>query len=143
MPRLLKFYAVCCLAVLLGSCLRLIQGKPQESVTEVGNGPFKILVRSQEFHHSGTVNIDICVAETSSRTFPTKKLQCVLNGYDFDGLSVRWLGQREIEISFSSGRVTNFTNEVLVYRGGSPIPVGFHAILRDENKQYPREYPRY
>jgi hypothetical protein len=28
--------------------VRLIHGKPEESVNEVENGPFKILVRSQE-----------------------------------------------------------------------------------------------
>jgi hypothetical protein len=48
-------------------------------------------------------------------------------------LSAKWLGQREIEISFCSGRVTNFTNYASVYRGG-PDPMVFHATLRDENK---------
>ena len=53
---------------LLVSC----KGTPVESVTEVQNGAFKILVRSQEFHHSGSVNVDICVANTSSHNFPPR-----------------------------------------------------------------------
>jgi hypothetical protein len=89
--------------------LRFIPGKPEESVTEVENGSFKILVRSQEFHHSGTLNIDICVAEISSRKFPTDKLQCFLNGYDSYKLSVKWKSQHEIEVAFADG--TSRTSE--------------------------------
>ena len=48
---------------------RIIRGKPEESVTEVQNVPFKVVIRSQEFLHSGTVNIDICVAETQAVRF--------------------------------------------------------------------------
>jgi hypothetical protein len=50
------------LGISLYGFFRLIQGKPEESVGLVENGAFKILIRSQEFGHSGTVNIDICVA---------------------------------------------------------------------------------
>ena len=101
-----------------------------ESVTEVQNGAFKILVRSQEFHHSGSVIVDICVANTSSHDFPKKKQQCFLKGYDFSGLSVKWVEPQVIEVSFSSGRVSQFTNSALAYPGGS-IPEAFHILLCD------------
>ena len=99
-------------------------------MTEVENGPFKVLIRSQEFHHSAIRNIDICVAQTSARKFPKDKSQCFLHGFDFSGLSVKWESEREIEISFACGRVTHFTNDAFVYPNG-PIPVEFHATLND------------
>jgi hypothetical protein len=107
------------------------RGSPNEKVTEARNGPFKVLVRSQEFHHSGIFNVDICVTDSSNVAFPeNEKLQCFLHGFDFSGLSVKWLSQQNIEISFDCGRVTTFTNFALVYPNG-PIPVEVHAILRD------------
>jgi hypothetical protein len=120
-------------AVLNGLLLAFMlfaSGKPNETVTEARNGPFKVLVRSQEFHHSGSINVDVCVADSSSLGFPNSKLQCFLHGYDFSGLSVKWLSQQNIEIAFNCGRVTTFTNSALVYPNG-PVPVGFHATLRD------------
>ena len=60
-------------AVLSGLLLAFMlfaRGKPNETVTEAKNGPFKVLVRSQEFHHSGTINVDVCVTESSNPTFP-------------------------------------------------------------------------
>jgi hypothetical protein len=126
--RTLTILTVSSVVLLLGAW-----GRPDEKITAVGNGPFKILVRSREFHKSGTLIMDICVAEASSRDFP-KRRQCFLSGYDFDNLSVKWRGQREIEISFGCGRVTNFTNNALVYPNG-PVPEGFHATLR-ENCSY-------
>ena len=124
MSRLTIFVA-CFLAIVLGSC-----SKPDESLTEVKNGPFKILVRSQEFHHSAIRNIDVCVAETSSQEFPERKPQCFLHGFDFSDLSVKWRGEREIEVSFRDGRVTYFSNCPSVSPSGSN-PVGFHAVLCD------------
>jgi hypothetical protein len=112
--------------IVLGACM----GKPKESLTEVKNGTFKILVRSQEFHHSGTIIIDVCVANAFSREFPRDKGQCLLDGYDFSELSVKWLSERKIEISFGCGRVSYFTNYASVYPSG-PVPEEFHAILRD------------
>jgi hypothetical protein len=121
-------------AVLSGLLLALMlfaRGKPNETVTEVRNGPFKALVRSQEFHHSETINVHICVTDSSNPAFPkSKKPQCFLHGYDFSGLSVKWLSQHNIEIAFDCGRVTTFTNSAFVYPNG-PVPVEFHAILRD------------
>jgi hypothetical protein len=105
-------------------------GKPKESATEVENGPFKILVRSQEFHSSGIRNIDVCVAKTSDHSFPKDEAQCFLHGFDFSKLSVKWNSEREIEISFAGGRVSHFTNYAFVYPSG-PVPVEFHAVLCD------------
>jgi hypothetical protein len=58
----LTLYTVCCLVIALSSCM----GKPDEKITEVRNGAFKVLIRSQEFHHSGIVNVDLCVANAST-----------------------------------------------------------------------------
>lgn len=115
---------VCCLTITLGAC----RGTPEQSMTEVENGPFKILVRSQEFHHSAIRNIDICVAETSSRKFPKDEVQCFLHGYDFSALSVKWREQRGIQVAFRSGRVSYFRNYAFVYPKG-PVPEEFHITL--------------
>lgn len=119
------------LSVLLLGLMIFGRGKPNEAVTEIRNGAFKVLVRSQEFHHSALINVDVCVSDNSSLAFPkNEKLQCFLHGYDFSGLSVKWLSQQNVEIAFDCGRVTTFTNTALVYPNG-PVPVEFHAILRD------------
>jgi hypothetical protein len=122
----LTLCAVCCLTVLLGSC----KGRLEEHVTEVVNGSYKVLIRSQEYYHSATVNIDVCVAEVSSHTFPTDHGQCFFHGFDFDGLSVKWKSDREIEVSLESGWVSQFRNYAFVYPRGS-APVEFHTILCD------------
>ena len=118
------------LTALLLAFMLFARGKPNETVTEARNDRFKVLVRSQEFHHSGLINVDVCVTDSSSPAFPKSKLQCFLHGYDFSGLSVKWLSQQNIEIAFNCGRVTTFTNSAFVYPRG-PVPVEFHAILRD------------
>lgn len=119
------------LSSLLFVFMLFARGKPNETVTEAKNGPFKVLVRSQEFHHSGTINVDVCVTDSSDPTFPNhEKQRCFLHGYDFSGLSVKWLSRRDIEIAFDCGRVTTFANSALVYPNG-PVPAEFHAILRD------------
>lgn len=115
---------------LLLAFMLFARGKPIETVTEARNGPFKVLVRSQEFHHSGSINIDVCVTDSSSLAFPKSKQQCFLHGYDFSSLAVKWLSQQNIEIAFDCGRVTTFTNSAFVYPNG-PVPVEFYAILRD------------
>jgi hypothetical protein len=99
-------------------------------VSEVKDGPFKVVVRTQEIGHMGTQNVDVCVANASSTGFPDRKVQCFLNGYDFDGLTVAWRGPQAIEVSFRSGRVSHFTNSAFVYPGG-PIPEEFHIVLCD------------
>ena len=121
----LTICAVSCLMIALVAC-----SPTEETVSAVENGPFKIVVRSQEFHHSAIRNIDICVAQTSSPEFPKAKLQCFLHGFDFSGLTVKWRGPHEIEVSFQCGRVTYFTNDAIVHTKG-PIPEEFHATLRE------------
>lgn len=128
--------AVCFLLGALGSSFLLgimescIHGRPEENITAINRGDFKILVRSQEFHHSAIQNVDICVANSSSIAFPKKGAQCFLHGFDFSGLSATWKTDSEIEVSFSGGRVTYFANSALVYPHG-PVPVEFHATLCD------------
>jgi hypothetical protein len=137
--------AVAVITLCLGASLsfyglfRIIRGKPNESVTQVENGPFKILVRSQEFRHSGTVNIDICVAEISSSKFPGRG-QCFFHGFDLDGLSAEWRGQHEIEISLADGYVTEFRNYASAVDRKSSLPVQFHITMRDEHCD---PYPKY
>lgn len=57
------------LSSLLLAFMLFASGKPNETVTEVRNGPFKVLIRSQEFHHSGSINVDVCVTDSSSLAF--------------------------------------------------------------------------
>ena len=118
--------AVCCSIILLQSCKRV----SEQTVYEVKNGAFKVVVRTQEMSPSGTQNVDVCVANASSSGFPEKKMQCFLSGYDFDGLSVKWKGTQIIEVSFRSGRVSRFTNSAFAYPGGS-VPEEFHTLLCD------------
>ena len=125
MQKLLVFVA-CCSLILLQSCKRVTE----QSFSETPNGAFKVVVRTQEISYSGVRNVDVCVANVSSHGFPDKKVQCFLHGYDFDGLSVKWQGPRVIEVSFSSGRVSQFTNSALVYPGGT-VPEEFHTLLCD------------
>ena len=69
--------------------MHFARGTPIETVTEAKDGPFKVLVRSREFHHSGTINVDVCVINGSDPKFPkNEKMQCFLHGFDFSGLSV-------------------------------------------------------
>jgi hypothetical protein len=109
----------------------ILRGKPEERVVELRNGAFKILVRSQEFRHSGTRNIDICVAETSSLSFPKSRMQCFFHGFDLSGLSVAWQSQHDIEVSFRSGYLTHFENTASVLPSGSSVPESFHTTVRD------------
>jgi hypothetical protein len=113
-----------------------IHGRAKETLTEVKNGDFKIVVRSQEFHHSAIQNVDICVASSLNSDLPTKPYQCFLHGFDFSGLSARWKSGREIEVSFQGGRVTQFENSALVYPHG-PVPVEFHVMLCDRCRAEP------
>jgi hypothetical protein len=123
--RILTFI-VCFSLILLQSCSRITE----QSISEIKNGSFKVVVRTQEMNYSGSRNVDVCVASISSPSFPDNKFQCFLNGYDFDGLSIKWQGPRVIKVSFHSGRVAHFTNSAFVYPGGS-VPVEFHTLLCD------------
>jgi hypothetical protein len=107
-------------------------GKPtEENLTEVKNGAYKVDVRSQEFGHSGIRNVDICVADVTSSRFPADTRQCFLHGFDFSGLAVRWSAENNVEISFSCGRVTKFSNFAFIAKN-HPVPVEFHATLNDK-----------
>ncbi len=112
--------------VFLQSCKRVTQ----QVFSEFVSGPFKVVVRTQETSYSGSRNVDVCVMNTSSPDFPDNKAQCFLNGYDFDGLSVIWMGARVIEVSFSSGRVSHFSNSASVDPGNGR-PEEFHTLLCD------------
>jgi hypothetical protein len=101
----------------------------EENLTEVKNGEYKIDVRSQEFHHSGIRNVDVCVTDIASQ-FPSDRGQCFLHGFDFSGLAIRWVSEKNVEISFSCGRVLQFSNFALISKD-HPLPVEFHATLHD------------
>ena len=118
---------LCGTMVFLQSCRTL----SNQTISENINGRFKVVVRTQEFNHSGTEIVDVCVANTVSHEFPhTETSQCFLRGFDFDGLSVKWHGASVIEVLFRSGRVTRFKNTALAYPGG-PVPEEFHTFLCD------------
>jgi hypothetical protein len=103
----------------------------EEKFAELRNGDFKVLVRSQEFGHSGSVNVDVCVTQSTSQKFPkNEQLQCFFHGYDFSGLSVRWDSERDIVVSFKSGYLTRFTNSAIVTPSGALL-VAFHATIHD------------
>ena len=127
-----------CMVIFLQSCSTITR----RSVSEIENGPFKVMVRTQEFNHSGTEIVDICVANTSSHEFPDKPdktSQCFLKGYDFTALSVKWQRPSVIAVSFHSGRVMHFKNSAFAYPGG-PVPEAFHTLLCDGCEPEPK-YP--
>jgi hypothetical protein len=115
-----------CMLIFIQSCRKVTD----LSLSEIENGPFKVIVRTQEFNNSGSRIVDVCVTNTLNHQFPGNGVQCFLKGYDFDDLSVKWQGPTVIEVSFRAGRVTHFTNSALVYPDGS-IPEGFHILLCD------------
>jgi len=75
-----------------------MQRVTEQTLSETPDGAFKVVVRTQEISHSGTRNVDVCVANIPVLA-PDKKVQCFLSGYDFDGLSVKWRAT-VIEVSF-------------------------------------------
>jgi hypothetical protein len=109
-----------------GSCKRITEN----TVSQVRNGDYEVLIRSQEFNDSRIRNVDICVTEGSGYQFPKDKRQCFLHGFDFNNLSVKWQSQRAIEVSFECGRVDQFRNSAFVYPKG-PVPAEFYVTLRD------------
>lgn len=117
---------VCCIVLLLCSCSKVTY----KHVQEVKNGPFKVIIRTREFNNSGSYIVDVCVARTSEDSFPGTKYQCFLNGYDFDGLGVKWLSPDVISVYFRSGRVAYFRNSASVYIHGH-ISDEFHTLLCD------------
>lgn len=114
-----------CLSTLLQSC----KGKPEETQKEIQNGAYKIIIRTQEFHHSGTVNTEVCVSQ-SNNAQPLHEAQCFLRGYDFSDLAATWKSPTEIIIDFRCGRITHFTNDPIVETKGA-LPQGFYVYLND------------
>jgi hypothetical protein len=102
----------------------------KETVTEVSRGAYKIGVRTQEAYHSSIQNVDICVTDVGSRQFPTDRAQCFLHGFDFSMIAVKWVDERNVEISFDCGRVVQYSNFAQISKGHD-VPVEFRATLID------------
>jgi hypothetical protein len=117
---------LCCLVIFLQACRKVTEN----SVSNVRNGDYQVLVRSQEINTSGIHNVDVCVAKASDSVFPKDKKQCFLHGFDFSELSVNWKSKNNIEVSFQCGRVDQFRNSAFVYPQG-PVPEEFYVTLRD------------
>ncbi len=124
------------LTVILCFSVTILQGcrhVTESSISTIRSGNYQLLMRSQEFNHSGIRNVDVCVAEGADNVFPSDKRQCFLHGFDFSGLSARWTGQRNIELSFDCGRVDQFRNSAFIY-GHGPAPEEFYVTLQDSCK---------
>lgn len=122
-----------CLLCSLMICLQGCRTVTKQTISQVANGPFKVMIRTREYSHSGSYVVDLCVASSGDPQFPEhpgRTSQCFLNGYDFTDLSVRWRGPSVIEVSFDSGIVAHFTNSALASASGS-TPVSFHTVLCD------------
>ncbi len=122
--------AILLLAVCSESLLQGCKSKPDETRTDVRSGDYKVMMRTQEFHHSGSLNVDVCVAPANDTKFPNKPLQCFLHGYDFSDLQITWRSPTEVVINFRCGRVTQFSNSAVVNENG-PAPQEFYAFLND------------
>lgn len=136
MSSTVKFFWLCALALFLTACSI---GKV-DSFKTITNGEYKIVIRSEEPLHSGIHNIDICVLAVADSKFPPryKKAQCFFQGYDLDGLAVKWLAPRYIHIDVKDGWVSEFRNSATVSLKGTPGAVGFHISLYDRSS-YPRD----
>jgi hypothetical protein len=100
-------------------------------VSEVANGTFKVMVRTQEFNNSGTEIVDVCVANVEAHQFPGKAYQCFLKGYDFGTLSVKWLDPQVIEVSFHTEELCN-SKTLLLYIGMAQVRKNFiHSYAMD------------
>lgn len=118
------------LALALTSC-----AKPEDRITEVPNGKFKIDIRYREYLKSGTVNIDVCVADRASNEFPTDHGQCFLHGFHFNSVSVKWVSDSNAVITFDCGRVTTYQNSALI-TADRKVPDAFNAKLNDTCHTY-------
>lgn len=101
----------------------------------INNGDYKIVIRSVEPLHSGIHNIDICVLAISDTEFPKRyrKAQCFFQGYDLDGLAVKWLSPHYIGVDITDGWVSEFRNHAAVQEVDSPRWIGFHISLYDRS----------
>jgi hypothetical protein len=124
--RKLIVFASCCFLLPITAC----KGKPEETFTDITNGQYKAIIRTQEFHHSGIVNTEVCITHSSDTQFPSSQLQCFLRGYDFSNLSASWKSPTEIVISFRCGRIGRFSNDPILDSDGT-LPQGFYVYLND------------
>ena len=106
----------------------------------INNGDYKVVIRSEEPLRSGIHNIDICVLAKADAKFPPRyeKAQCFLQGYDLDGLAVKWLGPRYINIYVKDGWISKFRNNATVSLKETPRAVAFHISLYDLSS-YPQD----
>ena len=125
----MRKFSICSFSVFL-ALLVACKGNPYETFTTAPNGDYKVVIRTQGFHSSGTVNVDVCVTDAVAPRFPENNIQCLLHGYDFSGLAVHWTSPQEIAISFDSGRATKVSNYAIV-TPKSTLPVQFHATLHE------------
>src|SRR6185312_10053362 len=101
--------------------------------TTIKDGDYKVVIRSEEPLHSGVHNIDICVLAVGDTDFPPRRreAQCFFQGYDLDGLKVKWLAPRYINVYVKDGWVSSFKNNAVVSLKGTPRAVAFHISLYD------------
>jgi hypothetical protein len=109
--------------------------KPEDRIVEVPNGKFKIDIRYREYMKSGTVNVDICVADRGSAEFPTDREQCFLHGFDFKKISAEWVSDSNVMITFECGYLTVYQNSASI-REGREISDDFNAKLIDTCHTY-------
>lgn len=104
--------------------------KPVDRIVEIPNGEFKIDIRYREYMKSGTINVDVCVADRGSTEFPTDGEQCFFHGFDFNKVSAEWASDSNIVITFDCGYLTVYQNFAAI-RKGRETPDGFNAKLID------------
>jgi len=109
--------------------------KPDERIVEVPNGKFKIDIQYREYMKSGTINVDVCVADGGSKGSPTNRGQCFLHGFDFNKISAEWVSDHNVIISFECGNLTFYRNTALITEGRE-IPDDFNAKLIDTCHTY-------
>lgn len=107
-------------------------GKSDEFTTVKG-GDYKVVIRSEEPLRSGIHNVDICVLAADDVGFPPryKEAQCFFQGYDLDGLKVKWLASRYIGVYVKDGWITSFKNSAVVPLKEKSGAVAFHISLYD------------
>jgi hypothetical protein len=91
------------------------RGAPEEHRAYIVRGDLQIGVRTQEWEHSGIVNVQACLMPRGSKVYPKDgSQQCFFAGYDLTQLGVRWNRDDDVTISMACGQVTEFENWALV-----------------------------
>jgi hypothetical protein len=117
-------------ALVLTAC-----AKPEDRIVEIPNGKFKIDIRYREYMKSGTINVDVCVADRASTEFPTDGEQCFFHGFDFNKVSAEWVSDSNVVITFECGYLTVYQNFASI-REGREISDDFNAKLIDTCHTY-------